>query len=98
MHGHEPSMARGLNVGIRLYLHPFFVCVWAVKALTRLPACAATSKHWRLIDYTISTNNLISLAYFYKEAKLLLKSFTIKLILGQHIRIWYFISYAQVVL
>ena len=27
MHGHEPIMARGLNVGIRLYLHQFFVCV-----------------------------------------------------------------------
>ena len=27
MHGHEPSMARGLNVGIRLYLHQCFVCV-----------------------------------------------------------------------
>ena len=27
MHGHEPSMARGLNVGKRLYLHQFFVCV-----------------------------------------------------------------------
>ena len=68
MHGHEPSMARGRNVGIRLYLHPFFVCVWgAVKALTRLPACAATFKHWRLIDYTISTNNLMSWTIFTKK-------------------------------
>ena len=67
MHGHESSMARGLNVGIRLYLHPFFVCVWAAKALTRLPACAATSKDWRLIDYTISTNNLISWPIFTKK-------------------------------
>ena len=66
-------MARGLNVGIHLYLHPFFVCVCggggggAVNALTRLPACAATSKHWRLIDYTISTNNLISWTIFTKK-------------------------------
>ena len=52
-----------------IYTHSLCVCVcvWAVNALTRLPACAATSKHWRLIDYTISTNNLISWPIFTKK-------------------------------
>ena len=51
-----------------IYIHSVCVCVGgAVKALTRLPACAATSKQWRDIDYTISTNNLMSWPIFTKK-------------------------------
>ena len=39
----------------------------AVMALVRLPACAATSKRWRLIDYTISNINLMSLPIFTEQ-------------------------------
>ena len=38
----------------------------AVMALVRLPACAATPKRGRLIDYTISNINLLSLPIFTK--------------------------------
>ena len=44
-------MARGLNVGMRLYLHPLCVCGGgggAEKALAKLSSCAAASKLWRL--------------------------------------------------
>ena len=58
-----------------IYTHSLYVC--AVKVVTRLPACAATSKHWRLIEFTISTNSLMSWPMFYKAAMLLLKGCTI---------------------
>ena len=56
MHGHEPCVARCLILACTLiYAYSVYVC-WgrgggeAVMALVRLPACAATSKRWRLID------------------------------------------------
>ena len=57
MHGHEASMARCLFFIflICLYLHPFFLCVGAVKALMRLSVCVAMSSCWRLIGCTIYT-------------------------------------------
>ena len=48
----EPSVARGLKFGMRLYLHPC-LCVLAVNALVRLTACATASKNWILIEYII---------------------------------------------
>ena len=45
----------------------------AVMALVRLPACAATSKRWRLIDYTKSNINLMSLPIFTKQPSYYLK-------------------------
>ena len=48
----EPSVARGLKFGMRLYLHPC-LCVQAVNALVRLIACATASKNWILIEYII---------------------------------------------
>ena len=48
----EPSVARGLKFGMRLYLHPC-LCVQTVKALVRLTACATASKNWILIEYII---------------------------------------------
>ena len=78
-----------------IYIRSLYV--WTVKAVRRLSACAASSKRWRLIDFTISTNYLMSWPIFYKAAMLLLKG-SIKLYLVQHMRVRYFISYAQVVL
>ena len=72
MHGHEPSVARCLILACTvIYAHSVCVC-WvgvgeAVMALVRLPACAATPKRWRLIDYTISNINLMSLPIFTKQ-------------------------------
>ena len=73
MHGHEPNVARCLILACAfIYAHSVCVC-WggggggAVMALVRLPACAATSKRWRLIDYTISNINLMSLPVFTKQ-------------------------------
>ena len=63
------------NVSMRLYLHPFFVCVGrgAVKALMRLSACVATSKRWHLIGYTISTNNLIRWPIFLQSGHIIIE-------------------------
>ena len=57
MQGHEASMARSLFFVflMRLYLHPFFLCVGVVKALVRLSACVAVSRCWRLIGCTMYT-------------------------------------------
>ena len=62
------------NFGMHLYLRPFCMCVLggggggeAVMALVRLPACAATSKRWRLNDYTISNINLMRLPIFTEQ-------------------------------
>ena len=71
MHGHEPCVARCLILACALiYAHSVYVC-WgwgeAVMALVRLPTCAATSKRWRLIDYTISNINLMSLPIFTEQ-------------------------------
>ena len=79
-----------------IYTHSLYVL--AVKVVTSLPVCAATSKRWRLIDFTICTNNLMSWSIFYKAVMLLLKGCTIKLYLGQRMRVRYLISYAHVVL
>ena len=48
MNGQVPSLARGLDFCMRLYLHPF-LHEQAVKALARLCTCAAVSKHVRFI-------------------------------------------------
>ena len=67
MHGHEPSVARCLILACAFIYAHSVLCVLgeAVMALVRLPACAATSKRWRLIDYTISNINLMSLPIFF---------------------------------
>ena len=57
MHGHEAIMARCLFLFflMRLYLHPFFLCVGAMKALMRISACVAKPSCWRLIGCTMYT-------------------------------------------
>ena len=52
MNGKVPSVTRGLDVCMRLYLRPFLQ-EQAVKALARLCACATASKQMRLIDNMI---------------------------------------------
>ena len=67
MHGHEPSMARGINVGIRLYLHPFFVVCVGSEGSDKTACMRSYIEALALIDYTRSTNNLISWPIFTKK-------------------------------
>ena len=53
------SLARGLDLACsHIYTH--LLHTRAVKALTRLSACAAASKHLHLVDIAISTKMFMS--------------------------------------
>ena len=72
-------MARGLDFVIRLYLH-HLLHEQAVKVLVTLFACAAASKHWRLIENMIITKVLMSWPiYSIKQPCFISKSCTFKL-------------------
>ena len=78
IHGHVPGVARGLMLACAfIYTHSLCLCVCggggAVKALMRSSACVATSKRWRLIGYTISTNNLIRWPIFLQSGHIILE-------------------------
>ena len=73
--GHVPGVARGLLLAWAfIYTHSLCVCGGeAVKALMRLSACVAMSKRWRLIGYTISTNNLIRWPIFLQSGHIIIE-------------------------
>ena len=89
-------MARGLDFVMRLYLH-HLLHEQAVKALVTLFACAAASKHWRLIENMIITKVLMSWPFYsIKQPCFISKSCTFKLFWTRHVQFWY-ISHMRIV-
>ena len=54
---------RYMNLGMRLYLHPCFPLADSGGS-SETADCTAASKHWRLVDNTISIQKLISWPIF----------------------------------
>ena len=55
--------------------------------MATMSACAALSKRWRLIDYSISTKNLMNLPLFLQSFFFIEKRIFM-LYLSQHMSVW----------